>query len=266
MDLSIVIPVYNSENIIDDLIKKVVKSVGDIKTINSYEILLINDCSPDKSWNKIDHLSKKIPSVKGIDLAENFGQHNAIMCGLKECKGNFVITMDDDLQHPPESIKDIIIKLNEGHDVCYTNYLNRKHPLWKKIVSWLNNLVSSYLLNKPYHIYLSSFRGLKGKIAKELTIYKRNDVYLDGLILKATRNIVMISVPHSQRPHGVSNYNLKKLLSLWSNMAVNFPIFPLRLSTILGFFVKFVIVITRKILFRDKKVSKPQYLISKKTY
>ena len=138
MDLSIVIPVYNSENIIDDLIKKIVKSVGDIKTINSYEILLINDCSPDKSWNKIDYLSKKFPSVKGIDLTENFGQHNAIMCGLKECNGNFVITMDDDLQHPPDSIKDIIIKLNEGHDVCYTNYLNRKHPLWKKIVSWLN--------------------------------------------------------------------------------------------------------------------------------
>tara|TARA_Y100000590_G_scaffold15367_1_gene18466 strand:- start:5524 stop:6324 length:801 start_codon:yes stop_codon:yes gene_type:complete len=266
MDLSIVIPVYNSENIIEDLIGKIVKSINEIKTINSYEILLVNDSSPDNSWDKINLLSEEFDSVKGIDLAENFGQHNAIMCGLNECKGNFVITMDDDLQHPPDSIKDLIIKLNEGHDVCYTNYINRKHPLWKKFVSWLNNLVSSYLLNKPYHIYLSSFRGLKGKIAKELTVYKRNDVYLDGLILKATRNIAMISVPHSQRLRGASNYNLKKLLSLWSNMAVNFPVFPLRISTILGFIIKFIIVITRKILFIDKKTTKLQYTISKKTY
>ena len=266
MDLSIIIPVYNSENIIEDLVKKITRSIDDTKTIKSYEILLINDFSPDNSWDKINFLSKKFNSVKGIDLSENFGQHNAIICGLSECKGNLVITMDDDLQHPPDSIKDLISKLNQGYDVCYTNYLNRKHPLWKKIVSWLNNLISSYLLNKSYYIYLSSFRGFKKKIAKELTIYKGNDVYLDGLILKATKNIAMISVPHSQRPHGRSNYNLKKLLSLWSNMAVNFSIFPLRLSTILGFIIKFVIVITRKILSPGKKISKPQYSISKKTY
>ena len=161
MDLSIVIPVYNSENIIENLIKKIIKSIKELKTVTSYEILLINDFSPDNSWGKISLLSKQFSEVKGIGLSANFGQHNAIMCGLRESKGEITITMDDDLQHPPESIKDLITKLEQGFDVCYTNYLNRKHPMWKKFVSWSNNLVSSYLLNKPYYIYLSSFRGTK---------------------------------------------------------------------------------------------------------
>ncbi len=266
MDLSIVIPVYNSENIIQNLISRIVKSIKNINTITSYEILLINDFSPDNSWDKIKILTQQYSTVKGIDLSENFGQHNAIMCGLNESKGEIIITMDDDLQHPPESIKDLISKLKEGFDVCYTNYLNRKHPLWKKFVSWLNNLVTSYLLNKPYYVYLSSFRGFKKKISKKIILYKKNDVYLDGLILKNTKNIAMISVPHSQRPEGISNYNLKKLMSLWSNMAVNFSVFPLRPSTILGYAIKILILFIRKILFLGKKSNKIQYLISKKTF
>ena len=266
MDLSIVIPVYNSENIIENLIKKIIKSIKELKTVTSYEILLINDFSPDNSWGKISLLSKQFSEVKGIGLSANFGQHNAIMCGLRESKGEITITMDDDLQHPPESIKDLITKLEQGFDVCYTNYLNRKHPMWKKFVSWSNNLVSSYLLNKPYYIYLSSFRGFKKKIVKKIIHYEKSDVYLDGLILQATRNIAMISVPHSQRPQGQSNYNLKKLLSLWSNMAVNFPVFPLRISTILGLTIKFFILFIRKILFLGKQSNRIQYSIAKKTY
>ena len=173
--------------------------------------------------------------------------------------------MDDDLQHPPNSIKDLLSELDKGHDVCYTNYLNRRHPPWKKFVSWLNNLVSSYLLNKPYNIYLSSFRAFKKEIAKELVKYKKKDVYLDGLILKTTRNISIISVPHNKRPEGKSNYNFFKLLSLWSNMAVNFPIFPLRLSTMFGLILLLIIVAFRKILAIIARKSNEQYIISEKT-
>ena len=101
--------------------------------------------------------------------------------------GDKIITMDDDLQHPPESIKAIYDELDKGTDSCYTYYLNRQHPAWKKFISWLNNLISSYLLNKPIKIYLSSFRGIKKNIVKEIIKYKGSEVYLDGLILAETR-------------------------------------------------------------------------------
>ena len=163
MDLSIIIPVYNSEKIIENLIKQITVSVDNIKSINSYEIILIEDYSPDKSWEKIELVSKKYNNVKGISLAENFGQHNALIAGMKYSSGKKIITMDDDLQHSPKSINDILCELDKGFDVCYTSYLNRQHAIWKKVVSWINNLVSSYLLNRPYKLYLSSYRGLKKK-------------------------------------------------------------------------------------------------------
>ena len=266
MDLSIVIPVYNSEKIIDDLVDKIVNSVSDIKSVSSYEIILINDCSIDNGWEKIKFLSKKFKFIKGINLAQNFGQHNAIMAGIKECEGETIITMDDDLQHSPSSIKDFLNEINKGFDACYTNYINRQHPPWKKFVSWLNNLASSYLLNKPYNIYLSSYRALKKKIAREIIIYNGPIVYIDGLILKSTRNISIISVEHYKRPYGASNYNFKKLLSLWCDMAVNFPIFPLRIATIFGMMILIIIVIFRKIQFSLKKNKKKQYIILEKTY
>ena len=118
MDLSIVIPVYNSEKIIDDLVDEIVNSVSDIKSVSSYEIILINDCSIDNGWEKIKFLSKKFKFVKGINLAQNFGQHNATMAGIKECEGETIITMDDDLQHSPSSIKDFLNEINKGFDVC----------------------------------------------------------------------------------------------------------------------------------------------------
>ena len=266
MDLSIVIPVYNSQNIIEDLVKKINISVNGIKTINSYEILLINDFSSDDSWKKIKHLAKSLNYVKAINLEKNYGQHNSIMCGLNECKGKYIITMDDDLQHPPSSIKDLLVQLDKGHDVCYTNYINRRHPFWKKFVSWLNNLVSSYLLNKPYNIYLSSFRAFTNGVAQELVKYKKKDVYLDGLILKATRNISIISVPHNKRPLGKSNYNFLKLLTLWSNMAINFPIFPLRLSTLFGLVLLSIILVLRKIFALTSRKSNEQFIVSEKTF
>ena len=265
MDLSILIPVYNSEKIIEDLVKQIIDSISDIKSIHSYEIILVDDCSPDNSWEKIKLLSKKFNLIKGISLAENFGQHNALIAGMKYSSGKKIITMDDDLQHSPKSINDLLCELDKGFDVCYTSYLNRQHAIWKKVVSWINNLVSSYLINRPYTLYLSSYRGLKKKIADEIINYDGSHVYLDGLILKMTRNVTIIPVEHYQRPHGSSNYTFKKLLSLWSDMAVDFPIFPLRLATIFGIVIKAIIIFYRNIvsLVRDKK---PQYIIRATTF
>jgi len=265
MDLSIIIPVFNSEDILENLVMRINKSLSSKDFKCQFEIILINDCSVDNSWGKIKILSNKFSNVKGLNLSENYGQHNSIMAGLNECAGDKIITMDDDLQHPPESIKEIYYALDKNIEACYTYYLNRQHPLWKRFISWLNNLVSSYLLNKPLKIYLSSFRGFKKNISKEIIKYKGSGVYLDGLILAATRNISMISVPHQKRFSGSSNYNFKRLVSLWSDMAINFPTHPIRLATFFGLIIKYLILIYRNI-FRVRNKLKHQYSIKEKTY
>ena len=265
MDLSVIIPVYNSERIVEGLVNKIIDSLSKISVVKKYEILLIDDSSPDHSWIKIKTLCSKYNFVKGIKLKENFGQHNSLLAGMNLCTGNVIITMDDDLQHSPESIIKLLTQINNGFDVCYTNYLNRKHPVWKRIVSWLNNLVSSYLLNRPYKLYLSSFRAIKKEIVNEIIKYKGSSVYIDSLILKTTRNITITPVEHYERPHGKSNYNFSKLISLWSDMAVDFPVSPLKISTFFGIIIKFFIITYRKI-FLKKKYNKPLFVIQEKTF
>ena len=253
MDLSIIIPVFNSASILENLIEKIYKSLGSSNFNKKFEVILINDFSNDRSWEKIKILSKKFSNIRGLNLSENYGQHNAIMAGLNECKGNKIITMDDDLQHPPESIKNIYDELEKGYESCYTYYSNRQHHFIKRLISWINNLVSSYLLNKPFEIYLSSFRGFSRSILLEVIKYKEPSVYLDGLILAATRNISMITVPHQKRFQGNSNYSFTKLFSLWFDMAINFPIYPIRFATVFGLIIKYLILIYRKIFKTNKK-------------
>ncbi len=177
----------------------------------------------------------------------------------------FSITMDDDLQHPPESIEDIYNKLIKNYDACYVNYIDRQHPVWKIFVSWLNNVVSSYLMRKPLKIYTSSFKGFKRNVLQEIIKYQGSKVFLDGLILKATKNISVIFVPHHKRLSGKSNYDFKKLISLWSNMAINFPVYPIRLSTFFVIIIKYLILIYRNNFYRNEKI-KNQYSIKEKTY
>ena len=141
MKLSIVVPVYNSSEILKELIKRISISMKKAKLYKNFEIIMINDFSRDDSWKKIKKLSSKFRFIKGISLRKNYGQHNAIMAGLKFSKGEKVITLDDDLQHPPEFIKTIYDKLNK-YDACYTYYRNRKHIKWKKFVSSINNIVN----------------------------------------------------------------------------------------------------------------------------
>ena len=240
MDLSVIIPVYNSENIIEDLIKQTVHEIKNIDKINSFEIFLINDFSHDNSWKKIKLLSSKYTSVKGVNLSENYGQHNATMCGLNECKGNFIIVMDDDLQHPPNYIIEIINKLNQGFDVCYTKYENNKYSFFKKLGSAINDKVANIVLDKPKNIYLSSYRGIKRNIINELKKFDGPYVYLDGIILNVTSNIGSINIKHNKRLKGNSGYSFKKLFSLWLKVFTNSSIFPLRMASVTGFIVTIV--------------------------
>ena len=266
MDLSILIPVYNSSELLDELTVKISSTISSENSIKNYEVFLIDDCSKDNSWEKIKHLSKKNKYIKGVKLKNNFGQHSALMCGLNECSGNIIITMDDDLQHSPESIINLINEIKKGYDVCYTKYLNRQHADWKKFVSWLNNVVCSYLLNKSYKIYMSSFRAFKKNISNDIIKYKGIHVYIDGLILKHTKNINIISVVHHKRPKGKSNYNFYKLVSLWADMTTTFTYKHLSLSIFVKFIVFLIVYSIRKILAVFKESKKAQYVIDEKTY
>lgn len=259
MKLSIIIPVYNSATILHKLNNRILKSVEEMKLINDFELIMINDFSEDSSWEIIKELSQNNNYIKGISLDKNYGQHNAIMAGLNFCSGEKIITLDDDLQHPPEFFFNILEKLNEN-EVCYTYYKNRQHIKWKKLVSKVNNIVSSFLLNKPFHIYMSSFRGIKKEIVVKIIKYKEPNIYLDSLILNHSNNVGMITVDHYARQEGESNYTLNKLLILWSNMVLNFSFYPIRFASIFGLILKFFIKIIRK------KGNKSQFQISEKTF
>ena len=259
MKLSIIVPVYNSAEILHELNDRIFKSVSEMKLVNNFELIMINDFSQDKSWDIIKNLSKNNNYIKGINLRKNFGQHNAIMAGLNFCSGEKIITLDDDLQHPPEFFLNILEKLNES-EVCYTYYKNRQHIKWKKLVSKINNIVSSFLLNKPFHVYMSSFRGIKKEVVAKIIKFKEPNIYLDSLILNHTDNIGMITVNHYARQKGKSNYTLKKLLILWSNMVLNFSFYPFRLASIFGIVLKFFVKILRK------DDNKSQFEISETTF
>lgn len=235
--LSIVIPVFNSEKILPELVNLIYCEMLALNLENKFELILINDNSLDNSWLVIQELSKRNPYLKGISLRKNFGQHNATMAGLHYAKGDHIVIMDDDLQHPPSEIKNILNALNSGFDVCYTKYLNRQHERWKKIGSNFNNLVATLLLNKPKELYLSSFKGIKREIAREIIKYDGPFVYLDGLILDVTGSIGMILINHQMRSEGRGNYGLKKSIALWAKMVTNFSILPLRLASLLGIFL-----------------------------
>ena len=261
MILSIVIPVYNSENILDDLINQISLEIKKkTNLLKDFEIILVNDNSLDNSWNKIKEIANNQKNIIGINLSKNFGQHNALMAGIKNSKGDFLITMDDDLQHPPSYIIDIINKLSEGFDVCYTKYQNNKYSFLKKLGSAINDRVANIVLGKPKNIYLSSYRGIKKNVINELKKFDGPYVYLDGIILNVTNNIGSIDIQHNKRLKGNSGYSFKKLFSLWLKVFTNSSIFPLRMASVTGFIITlislfFAIVL---IIFKIKNPEIPQ--------
>jgi glycosyltransferase involved in cell wall biosynthesis len=231
MDISIIIPVYRSEKILPELVSR-------IKTVlknKKYELILVNDHSPDDSWKTIVELKKKNRFIKGINLRKNFSQHNAIMAGLNYATGKVVVMMDDDLQHPPESIIDLVSKIDSGFDVCYTRYKNRRHNVFKQFGSYFANLIAKLIIGKPTNLYLSSFKAVSQDVCKEMVRYDGPYPYLDGLILQLTNNIGIVDIEHQERFEGKSNYTLIKLFSLFFKMATGFSVLPLRIISYLGF-------------------------------
>ncbi len=235
LSLSIVVPVYRSAPILPLLVEKVQQEINALALQADFELILVNDASPDHSWAVIRELAARYPFVKGVNLRRNFGQHNATMAGLNHALGEWVVVMDDDLQHPPAAIGPMLAALHEGYDVCYTRYLNRQHATWKKLGSAFNDWVATHLLGKPKGLYLSSFKAMRRDVVQEVIKYDGPYAYLDGLILDVTSAITAVDIAHQARHAGEGNYNLSRSVSLWLKMATSFSVLPLRLASFAGF-------------------------------
>lgn len=232
IDISILVPVYMGGESLPPLAAEISQQMSAMQM--NYEIIFICDNSPDNSWSIIESIANINSHVQGLLLRTNVGQHNALIAGLNHCHGKVIITMDDDLQHSPKDIPLLIDKLNIGFDVVYTEFLNREHPLWKKFGSAINNLFATILIGKPRNLYLSPYRAFTREIRDELVRYRGPFVYIDGLILTATKNISSIEITHHRRHAGVSHYGIKKSFSLWMQMATGFSLAPLRITSAAG--------------------------------
>ena len=232
-NISVVIPVYNSEDCLSELVKKLTEVLDNLGKI--YEIVLVNDCSPDNSWSKIVELCKIYDKLKGINLRRNFGQDCAIMAGLNNSSGEYVIIMDDDLQHDPKDIPTLLGRLEKGYDVCYALFESKKQSWFKNFGSWFNGKVAEIVIKKPKEVYLSPYKAIKRGVIDEIIKYDGPYPYVDGLIFRVTRNITQVKVEHHERYAGKGNYNLIKSIRVWLRLATNFSVFPLRVAMVWGF-------------------------------
>lgn len=263
MNISIVIPVYNSAKILPVLINKIIKNLKKSK-IKKFEVFLVNDSSLDNSWEVIKKLTNKKKYLKGINLDKNYGQHNAIAAGLYYCKNDLTILMDDDMQHDPIYITQIINELKKGFDACYVRYLKRKHNLWKKVVSKLNHITSSFLAEKTVDIYASSFKGFNKKVRQKINGVKDKEIFLDWIIINNSSKIQSINIIHRERLKGITNYNLKKLFILWGIMILKIKN-KNKIKKLIVFFIKFFLVNPLMKLIKKEK-NKEKFLIREKTF
>jgi undecaprenyl-phosphate 4-deoxy-4-formamido-L-arabinose transferase len=236
--LSVVIPVYNGARTVGAL----VDALAGLTIRGGHEVVLVNDGSPDDSEAVCRALAERadIP-VTFVNLARNFGEHNAVMAGLSYARGDYVITMDDDLQNPPEEVARLLEHTRDNDlDVVYTRYRTKQHAAWRNLGSRFANWAANMVLEKPKDLYLSSFRCVSAFVVENVLRYGGPYPYIDGLILQVTRRVGSLEVQHLPRAEGRSNYTLRRLVRLWLNMFVNFSIIPLRFSALMGFLTSII--------------------------
>ncbi len=232
-DISVVVPVYNSESCLDELVKRNLQALKDIG--RSGEVVLVNDCSPDRSWERVVELSRRFPGVRGICLRRNFGQDCALMAGLRAARGGIIVIMDDDLQHDPAEMGGLIAKVEEGYDVCYADFLRLRQALWKNFGSWLNDRLANLVLGKPRNVYLSPYKAVTADVIREIIKYDGPFPYVDGLIFRVTHHIAQAPARHHDRFAGRSNYNLVRSVGVWLRVATSFSVIPVRIAAYVGF-------------------------------
>lgn len=262
---SIIIPVYNGEQTVEKLYDRIKQFFADKY---NYEVIFVYDCGKDNSWEALLRIKKQNPqNVKLIRLSRNYGQHNALICGFEYAKGDFIVTMDEDLQHAPEDIQKLIDKQNEmDYDVVYGKYEIRNHSGFRNAgSSMLKRIIDVGI--PDIHPDYSAFRLIKAGIAKSCITMRNSYTFLDGYISWITTNCSSCIVSHSERQGGVSAYTFSKLINHTINIFVTFSNLPIRFLTKLSFFVLFVMtlystyIIIRKLVFNDLAMGYPSLVI-----
>ena len=231
--VSFVIPCYRSEHTLPHVIGEIDEIMKKLDRYE-YEIILVNDSSPDNTFGVIRGFCRERENIKGINFARNFGQHAALMAGLRHSVGDYVVCLDDDGQTPADEVFKLLDKLEEGYDAVYAKYEHKRHSAFRNLGSKVNEMMTRILLEKPADLYVSSYFAVQRFVVEDMIRYENSYPYVIGLVLRATKNITNVVVNHRDREEGNSGYTLKKLLGLWFNGFTAFSVKPLRIATAVG--------------------------------
>lgn len=251
--ISFVIPCYRSQGTIETVVNEIKETIAQRNAIVrseqcpegtdakdpartfSYEIVLVNDCSPDDVWNVIKRLASEDSNIKGICLAKNFGQHCALMAGYAQATGDYVVSLDDDGQTPASETFKLVDELEKGYDVVYGYYEHAKQHLFRRFGSWTNKKMAEAIIGQPKTLKTTSFFIMKKFIVEEIVKYPHPFAYISGLVFRATKNLGNVEVGHRLRLEGESGYTIAGLIRLWINGFTAFSVKPLRAATFIGF-------------------------------
>ncbi len=251
--ISFVIPCYGSEKTIKFVTDEIISTVS--QRDFDYEIIAVNDCSPDNVWNVLCDLAFENKKIKLINFAKNMNRPGAVMAGLRYATGDYVVVMDDDGQCPMNRFWELLEPLLQGHDVSIANYPERKQSMFKNFGTAVNKKMTEIIIGRPKDTQFTNFMVMKKYIADEIVKYKNPYPYMTGLILRSTRDIVNVKMEERERTAGSSTFTFGKMLSMWINGLTAFSIKPLRISSLIGTicavvgFIYGIVTIIQKLVF-----------------
>lgn len=234
---SVVVPVFNSEPTLQELVERIRTAV---RPYGDYEIILVDDRSRDGSWKQIQNIGSSVSEVRGVSLLRNFGQHNATLAGIRAAQYSTIVTIDDDLQNPPEEIPKLIDRLAEGYMVAYGTPIQETHGLWRNLASVITKIALQGAMGAETARMVSSFRAFRASVSRAFESYDGPFVSIDVLLTWGTTSFSAVEVDHHSRREGTSNYTFRSLLVHALNMATGFSTLPLQLASVTGFFFALV--------------------------
>jgi undecaprenyl-phosphate 4-deoxy-4-formamido-L-arabinose transferase len=231
--LSVVVPVYRSEAILPELVRRLEPVL--VAIAENCELVLVNDCSPDRSWDVMCELAGRYSWIRPINLMRNYGQHNALLCGIRAAGYEIIVTMDDDLQHPPEEIPKLLEELAGGYDVVYGTPAQEQHGLGRDFASWVTKLALQNVMGAEVARKVSAFRVFRAEVARAFAHYRGAFVSIDVLLTWGTNRFSTRAVRHDARKEGASGYTFRKLVTHAVNMMTGFSTVPLQFASLVGF-------------------------------
>lgn len=251
--ISLVVPVYRAGEVLHELQRRMRAAVEPIDP--GFELILVEDCGGDDSWKIIQELAARNPHVRGIKLARNYGQHNALLCGIRAAQGDIVVTLDDDLQNPPEEIPVLLARLDEGYDVVYGKPVEERHGVLRDAASQVTKLALQGAMGAETARQVSAFRAFRTRLRESFSAYRSPTVNIDVLLTWGTARFSAVKVKHDERRAGASGYTLRKLVTHALNMMTGFSTLPLQMASVMGFifalfgFVLLLYLLTRYLAF-----------------